>query len=243
MFCLSALTKNRNSMASELEITADDFARMVKDALPVLGIICDETATADLTMGTTHVKWRYPAVIHGTKGGKRLIVVPRFGGVASVPGHLKKYLHACRTQLDAVDLYMAMSEPLWPSYRPLCEMFGLGALVFSMDDGRLQLAAKPKRTNIDRAFERHVKDLLRRARKAKVERLQYVDEARSEFAKKAAEIKGLGIESHMKRFEDLSEEVNRTYRLIGERAKEVIQEGSVEALAELASLVDELGTT
>jgi len=230
-------------MAEPVGLTSDDFARMVVEALPNVGVTVLASEVAQLKIGDTAISWRYPAVIHGVQGKNQVLVVPRFGAVAAIPGHIKKYLHACRIQLPSRKLYIAAPEQLWSGYSPLCTLFGLGALTISMDDGRMTARLKPTKINIDKAFTKRVREAVEHGRQARDERLEHIAKARVEFNKQLLRTQGLSPNAYNSRFDNVRDEVERAYQQLVDRAKEVLDNGNLEGLQELVALTSEINST
>jgi|GEM_PF-5979850 len=230
-------------MAGPVGLTSDDFARMVVEALPNVGVIVSPSGAAQLQLGDTSVSWRYPAVIHGVHGKHQVLVVPRFGSAASIPGHIKKYLHACRVQLPNCKLYIAAPEHLWSGYSPLCALFGLGAYTISMDDGRMTTRLKPTKINIDKAFAKRVREAVDAGRNARDERLAHIAKARIDFNKQLSQTQGLSPNAYNARFDNVESEVERAYQQLVDRAREVLENGNLEGLHELALLTSEINST
>ena len=228
-------------MATE-GITPDDFAKMLADALPNVGIVVDFESGLDLTLGGQSIHWSYPSVIVGLQRTRRVAVAPRFGDSMSLPGHLRKYLHGCRTQFPKLALYLGVQASAWPSVAPYCEIYGLGAVVVSLGTGIVTVKARPDgRRNIERAFERAVEQIVRTAKAKKDERAKFVVESREKFRMQAAQLDIGDLRAHFERFNNVLAELEARLTAIEARAEEIRSNESLDALKELERAARDLG--
>ncbi len=221
-------------------LTGNDFAEIVCDALGNLSVTIDRPRTICCTIGGRTLEWGYSAVIVGEVRGEQILVFPRFGEDCIVPGHIKKFLHACREQHKALRLYFAFPEDSWPDYEPLCELYGLGAITVSLTTLQAQIRLKPTRKNINRAFGTEVARITTRLKRAAKSRLSEIENRRKAFVSRAQAQGSIDdIAKHEKCFHDVTKEVQREEREIRLRLGEAQESGSLQLLREIETAIEE----
>jgi hypothetical protein len=234
------------------ELTSDDFCGILHEALGRAAMRVDKEATISLVIAITmankitnnKVEWSYPnaMVCVDDKGKPKNVVVPRFGSEHIIPGHLKKYLHACRKSKNAIGLYIACPEEAANGYRPQCQLYGLGLLSVSLGKGQVTILERPRNKNIDNAFSTRVRELKTVLKKSVLKRKEELERNLDGFRKEARNQGSLtDVAKHEKPFTDRIAELKQTEDRLILRLNEAAESGDLRQLADLLTEIKNTG--
>lgn len=204
----------------------------------------DKAVTIPLVIAEAKVEWGYPSAIIcvDDKGRPKEVVIPRHGTEHIIPGHLKKYLHACRTNYKSTRLYIACPEDAVADYQPQCQFYGLGLISVSLGKMQIVFLVYPRNKNIDNAFSTRVRELKGKLKKAVKKRQEDIQHHLAGFRKEAKTQGSLAnIGQHEKPFTDLTTEIKGTEDQLILRLNEASESGDMRQLDDVLAEIEKLG--